>query len=217
MELWHVLNRGVEKRSIAEDDSDRVRFIHDLYAFNDTRLVQHISQPQRNEKNFGTPRELLVNIHAFCLMGNHYHLILSEFIEQGISKFMQKLNMGYAKYFNERHARSGVLWQGKHKKISIRRSAHFLYIPYYVHLNPLDFVMPEWRAGTVTDPEKALAYLRSYRWSSHLDYCGIRNFPSITVRTEFADILGSPHRYEKEIIKIISEGSPVGDSMSIEK
>ena len=200
MDFYHVLNRGTDQRAIATDDSDRVRFLHDMYVFNDSGHALHPKQPERQEE--GRRRDPIVLIHAFCLMRNHYHLLLSELVENGISLYMQKLNMGYTKYFNERHQRVGTLWQGKYKKILIERDAHFLYIPYYIHLNPLDYTMPEWREGKVKNQKKALSSLRAYRWSSHLDYLGIRNFPSLTNRKE---ILGlKPAGYEKEIIRIIS-------------
>jgi putative transposase len=194
MEFFHVLNRGVEKRNVVLDDSDRLRFIHDLYAFNDVSPALNYILPGRFEE---TRRELLVDIHAFCLMDNHYHLLLSERVENGISLFMKKLNMGYAKYFNERYERSGALWQGKYKKISVKRDAHFLYISYYIHLNPLDFYFPEWRSGKVGKVSDALGFLEKYRWSSYLDYMGRRNFPSITRRDQF------PQLHSKEIRTII--------------
>ncbi len=137
-------------------------------------------------------------------MDNHYHLLLSEAQERGVPLFMQKLNMGYAKYFNEKYERSGVLWQGPSKKILIQRDAHFLYIPYYIHLNALDYSHPEWREGKVRSVRKALEALRGYRWSSHLDYLGEKNFPSITERELLAGTIGTKGRYEKEIGSIIT-------------
>lgn len=203
MDFFHVLNRGTDKRKITTDDRDRMRFMHDLYAFNDKNPSLHPHQPGRETE--GTKRELLVHVHAFALMPNHYHLLLSELSDGGISLFMQKLNMGYTKYFNERHERSGTLWQGKYKKILIERDAHFMYIPFYIHLNPLDMVMPEWRKGKVKNPRKALEHLRAYRWSSHLDYLGIKNFPSITNRQEILGGFEKAGAYEKEIVSIISD------------
>ena len=192
------------------DDKDRARFIHDLHVFNDQNECLHIHQPDRGIEKY--KRKLLVHIHAFALMPNHYHLLLSELVDGGISLFMQKVNMGYTKYFNKRHERSGTLWQGKYKKILIEREAHFMYIPFYIHLNPLDLVMPEWREGKVKNPRKALQYLRGYRWSSHLDYLGIKNFPSITNRKEILGGFEKVHDYEKEITSII--GDPLGSPQS---
>ena len=124
--------------------------------------------------------------------------------------------MGYAKYFNEKYERSGVLWQGTFKKMHITRDAHFMYIPYYIHLNPLDFTYSEWRAGAIKDPRKALAYLREYRWSSHLDYLGIKNFPSVIYPLQLADVFGNRARYEREIEDIISDPRLADNSSRIE-
>jgi len=203
MELYHVLNRGVDKREVVLADEDRVRFLHDLFVFNDQLTVLHPKMLERKEE--ARTRKLLVHIHAFCLMGNHYHLLVSEAISGGIPLFMKKLNMGYAKYFNDKYQRSGALWQGRYKKILIERDAHFLYIPYYIHLNALDFSMPEWREGKVKNTEKALEYLRNYRWSSHLDYLGEKNFSSLTERKFLAGSIGTKSHYEKEITHIISD------------
>ena len=201
MDLYHVLNRGVEKRRVVENDADRLRFLHDLYAFNDQNATLNYILPNRQKER---PRKLLVQIHAFCLMPNHYHMILSPLVENGIPLFMKKLSMGYTKYFNEKYDRSGALWQGKYKRILVERDAHFLYLPYYIHLNPLDLAFPEWREGKVKDTRKALEYLEKYRWSSHLDYMGIKNFPSITNREFLSKTLGTRAEYEKEIGQIIS-------------
>ena len=107
MEFYHVLNRGVEKRNIVLDEKDQLRFLHDLYVFNDANAtLNYILTKRHTEKQ---KRVLLVHLHAFCLMPNHYHLLLSPVRENGIPLFMKKLNMGYAKYFNEKYSRDGAL------------------------------------------------------------------------------------------------------------
>lgn len=205
MELYHLLNRGVEKRVVFIDEADHVRFVHDLYAFNDRNDVN----PNHRFKLLpsGEEREPLVSIHAFSLMPNHYHMLVSENTEGGMSTFMRKLNMGYAKYFNEKYERSGVLWQGTFRKKQIQRDAHFLYIPYYIHLNPLDLVLPQWRNGAVTDAERAFRELKKYRWSSYLDYMGVKNFPSVIDQALLQDMLGSSKRQQAVVRDIISDGS----------
>ena len=112
-------------------------------------------------------------------MPNHYHLMISPRVTGGISKFMHKLNMGYTKYFNIKYDRQGALFQGKYKHVLIERDNQFTYLPHYIHLNPLDLEAPEWRNGRLNNPKEAHRFLKSYRWSSLLDYSGIDNFPSI--------------------------------------
>src|SRR3989344_4252436 len=79
MELYHVLNRGVEKRTIFLDSQDHARFVHDLYEFNDTAPAENTHRSGMFEIRSRTlERETIVDIHGWCLMGNHYHLLLSE-------------------------------------------------------------------------------------------------------------------------------------------
>ena len=92
---------------------------------------------------------------------------------------MTKINIGYAKYFNKKYKRVGALFQGRYKKVLIADNTHFLHLPFYIHFNPLDLSYPEWREDKITDPRGALEFLKSYRWSSHLDYSGIKNFPQL--------------------------------------
>jgi len=129
------------------------------------------------------------------MMSNHYHLLLSPVVENGISLFMKKLNGGYAKYFNEKYERSGALFQGKYKSVHIDNDRHFLFIPYYIHFNPLDLKYPEWRNRDIKDLNGAIEYLKDYRWSSHLDYLGIKNFPSVTQRETLLNNFGSIKEY----------------------
>jgi len=220
MEMYHLINRGVDKRDVFMDDRDRVRFIRDLFLFNDKNYV---CSTTRKDKNTGkteliTKRDLLVRIHAFCLMPNHYHLLVSAVNDnfENISLFMKKVNKGYTQAFNVRHERSGALWQGKYKKVLIEHDSHFLYIPYYIHCNPLDLIMPEWRKGDIKNTKKALAYLHNYKWSSHLDYLNVRNFTSVIYKDVIGDMLGTPKHYQKEILNIITNEKLVKNSDMIE-
>lgn len=201
MDYYHLINRGVDKRKVFMEDGDYIRFIHDMYAFNDSQSTpNYLVKARRGERK----RDLLVRIHVFCLMPNHYHILVSPLREDGISLFMRKLNMGYAKYFNEKYRRTGVLWQGTFRKIPIARDAHFRYVPYYIHLNALDLTHPEWRSGTLNDSASALGALRTYRWSSYLDYNGVKNFPSLIHTQEIRGMLGAKKDQDEEIRSLIS-------------
>ncbi len=187
MELYHILNRGVEKIPIVRDNRDRLRFVRDLYEMNDARPVTNLWYRAKNPfssdfvNHYKDERERLVDIHGWCLMGNHYHLLVSEVQSGGLTMFLRKLNIGYANYFNERHHRSGSLYQGRTKKVLIERDAHFLWILNYIHLNPLDFMRTagDWRAQCLVSEKKALEYLEGYRWSSYRDYLGEGEFAPI--------------------------------------
>jgi len=213
MELIHTLNRGVDKRKIFLDRQDYFRFIHDLFEFNDQEWVNTTFYRFRQSNDIASrkinvdrrPRKLLVNVHAFALMPNHYHLLLSQKIENGISKFMKKVNMGYAKYFNQKYERVGALFEGRYKSVPIKNEAHFIHIPYYIHLNPLDLAAPEWRERKLKNYQKAISFLDSYRWSSHLDYAGVHNFPSVTQREFLTDFFGDSNQYKKSIKKWLND------------
>ena len=218
MDFYHVFNRGVDKRTVVIDESDRLRFLQGLYLYNNAdHIIRNVSRVT-SQSIFQQPRKQLVDIHAFCLMDNHYHLLLSPVDDDPahISAFMRKVNMGYAKYFNEKYDRSGALWQGKYKSILIQKDTHFLYIPHYIHLNALDTKLPQWREGKIKDVEAALKILRDYRWSSYRSYLGENHYKSITNRLELTKIIGEPARQMVEIERIITQPKKAADSELLE-
>ena len=211
--IYHLLNRGVDKRKIFLDKEDHLRFIHDLFEFNDSDPVLDIRYTFNNILGIGRPkvrierkpRKILVDILAFVLMPNHYHLLVIPRQDDAVSLFMKKLNMGYAKYFNEKYDRSGALFQGKYKCVAIERDAHFIHIPYYIHLNPLDLKFPEWRDRRINNYKKVFEYLESYRWSSHLDYLEKNNFPSVTNRKLLSEYFGGESGYKESILEWLKD------------
>ena len=209
MELYHVLNRGVDKRKIFLDDKDRFRFVHNLFEFNNqenvinnTFFFNTIDIERRYNKK---SRKTLVDVHSFCLMDNHYHLLVSSNIENGIPKFMKKINMGYSKYFNVKYNRNGALFEGRHKKILVKDESHFIHLHYYIHLNPLDFIAPGWRDRRIKDFKKTLDFINSYRWSSHLDYMGKNNFSFVTQRKFLMSFFENEKKYKSSVEKWIKD------------
>ena len=204
MDFYHVLNRGVDKRVTFSDPPDYLRFIQNLHIYNNVENAPHnVWSTSARMKEQAT--EKLVTIHAYCLMPNHYHLLLSPLVDDGISLFMKKVNMGYTKYFNERNERTGALWQGKYKNILIEQDSHFVYIPYYIHLNPLDISMPQWRKGKVLDSTKAFKHLETYKWSSHRFFLNPEKIESSIIQnTFFEKEFKQQSKYLNEIKNIIS-------------
>ncbi len=200
MELFHLLNRGVEKRNIFMDDRDRFRFVPGLLLFNTPRAANNTTYLIERDNDIVSRylEERVGDIHGWSLMNNHYHLLLSERVENGISMFIRKLNMGYAKYFNKRYDRSGYLFQGRTKKIHVNSEAYFLHILNYVHFNPLDYLQKgrDWRSRAIQGPAQAHDWLMKYRWSSYSDYCGQKNFPSILTTDLFGE---KPAKFKKRI------------------
>ena len=184
--IYHIFNRGVEKRTIFENDYDRRRFIQSLYYFNDSSPAENMG---RNVKEVKLPsedgREKIVEILAYCLMPNHYHLVVQGIQEDGVSEFMRKIGTGYTNYFNLRYKRVGSLFQGSYKAIAIIHEKHLHYLLYYIHLNPL----------METESEGSLT---SFKWSSYGDYVGKSDFPRIVSTDFFTEILGGRQEIEKQ-------------------
>lgn len=203
--LFHVLSRGVDKRQIFMNESDCMRFINSLFEFNTEERVENINYLYNKSSIDIASRynnkkaDLLVDIHAFCLMPNHYHLLLSPRKKDGISKFMQKVNIGYAKYFNKKYERKGALFESRFKSLLINNDAYFTYIPFYIHLNPLDFKYKEWRDHQLSDYNGAMEFLNKYKWSSHLDYLGVDSFPYLLQKELLNELLGGPEGYQKQL------------------
>ena len=114
----------------------------------------------------------LVDIGAYCLMGNHLHLLLHEKNQNGISAFMQKLTTAYVMYFNRKHERTGAFFEGTYKAKHLDEDDYLKYIFSYIHLNPVEHIEPEWKELGIKNMKKVKAYLASYIHSSYLDYTG---------------------------------------------
>lgn len=212
-QIYHIYNRGVEKRKTFLSDKDYLRFIHDLYEFNDIEPVlnvQYYFSPKmmllecQHIERRRKPKKLLVEILAFVLMSNHFHLILRQKAERGIIRFMQKLGTGYSMYFNGKYKRVGALFQGRFKAIRVYSQAHFLYLPFYIHANP---VLKIYGGSTSIDWRRAMRILEKYRWSSFLDYIGKKNFPSVTSRKFLSGVFGGEAGHRKEMEQLLCERS----------
>ncbi|MBI5798617.1 MAG: transposase [Candidatus Yonathbacteria bacterium] len=145
-EFYHVYNRGTDKRAVFSDESDLNRFMQSMEEFNTVEPIGSIFENSFSKKHqLGNPtsklwqggvnEEKLVNFVAFCLNPNHYHFILEQLVDGGVSMFMKRLGGGYTKYFNEKHKRSGVLFQGKYKAVHVDSNEYLLHSSVYVNLN----------------------------------------------------------------------------------
>lgn len=196
-DIYHIVVRGVEGRKIFQDDKDYFRAIHDLYEFNDDDPTIWQYRHENCSRDISSDekeadikkRKLLVNLLCFCLMPNHVHLLLQPLKDMGISKFMRKFGAGYAGYFNRKYERQGHLFQGRFRAIHIQNNDQLKTVFVYIHSNPAALVDAGWKEGKVVQPEKVTMYLEDYRWSSYLDYLGRQNFPSVTQRKFFEDIM----------------------------
>jgi putative transposase len=203
-EYYHILNRGVDKREIFMNDEDRYRFLHNLYEFNDKNYV--INPFSRRVDTCGHPvatseRNKLVEIICFCLMPNHFHFILKQLQENGISKFMHKLGQGYSHYFNGKYDRSGALFQGKFKSVHVSSDEQLTHLSRYIHvLNPGELVESKIREGIVSDRNKLNEFLNNYKWSSYMDYIGVKNHPSLIDKNFLLSMFKGEKDYENFVM-----------------
>src|SRR3990167_8090165 len=135
-EYYHVYNRGVDKRPIVKDRKDTERFMQSLEFFNSKEPIKGLREiiSSKNDKNiqFNDP---LVEIICYDLNSNHYHLLLKEINDGGISEFMKRLGGGYTWYFNNKNKRSGSLFQGTFKSVHIKSNEQLLRTSVYINLN----------------------------------------------------------------------------------
>jgi len=136
-EIYHVYNRGVDKRSIFLEPSESRRFLECLIHFNsvdpiESLYVHALRSPDEKAK---LNSKKIVELIAYCLNPNHFHLVIKQLKEGGISEFMKRLGGGYTNFFNERHKRSGSLFQGTFKAKHIQSNDHLLHLSAYVNLN----------------------------------------------------------------------------------
>lgn len=200
-EYYHIYNRGVDKRKVFLNKNDYIRFLHDLYEFNDKnpameffRVIDVGSEASHIKRK---SKEKLVNIICFCLMPNHFHLIIEQLVEDGISRFMHKLGTGYTNGFNLKYKRSGALFQGPFKAVLIKNETYLIHLSRYIHLNPIELEEKNWKEIGIKDWSKANQFLEDYRYSSYLDYIGKKNFPSIINRKLILEIFDNEKKYRK--------------------
>ncbi|MBI5798911.1 MAG: transposase [Candidatus Yonathbacteria bacterium] len=182
-EFYHAYNRGTDKRIIFNDKYDRQRFIHLLYLCNSERNIVYrdiIAEEIYQEERGST----IVDVGAYCLMPNHFHLLLHEKIDGGISLFMLKLLTAYATYFNKKYKRTGGLFEGKFKATHADTDKYLKYLFSYIHLNPVKIIEPKWKESGISNRDKAKGYLEQYKYSSYLDYIGAERMENIIINTD---------------------------------
>jgi putative transposase len=207
-EIYHVYNRGVEKRDVFMDDGDHWRFIHYLYQCNDVGTCPNLSYYTSLHSKEVEPAKLvpnrekrtpIVDILAYALMPNHYHLMLQQRVDGGVSKFMHDVATGFTMFFNEKYDRSGSLFQGRYKYKPVTTQSQLLYLPHYIHLNPIKLIGNQVNLGGST----SLDALLGYRWSSLRDYAGMRNIPSILEPKLILETFGGSQQYVNDLRRLL--------------
>jgi putative transposase len=162
-EYYHIFNRGVDKRKVFLNEKNYLRFLAGMIVFNDKKLTGHLPAKLSfaDIRSLASEeRELLVEIIAFCLNPNHYHLILKQIEDNGIEKYLHRLGTSYTKYFNIKNKRTGSLFQGTFKAVHIESNEQLLHTSVYVNCN---------------SEVHGIAPAGKYQWSSLWEYKNRKN------------------------------------------
>lgn len=158
---YHVYNRGVEKRIVFLDDRDYKMFLHFLKFYLDPE--------EKIDHDTGIPNRMSladeISLLAYCLMPNHFHLLVKQTKKDGLTKFMRRISTNYVMYFNKRYQRVGPLFQGIYKAVLIDTDDLLLHVNRYIHRNPVEL------SGGINP----ISALTDYPYASYGDYVGIRH------------------------------------------
>ncbi len=210
-EIYHIVIKGIDDNLLFKDTDDNYRAIFSIYEFNNanpvvirerrkerSKIKTQIKKAEQDflkEVNRGPTsvdlRDKLVEILAFCIMPNHFHLLLRQIKDRGIIRFMIKLNTGYGGYFNRKYGRQGPLLLRRFTAVHIKTDEQLKTVFVYIHANPISFTEPKWKEFGINNPNRVIKFLEEeYRWSSYFDYLGKKNFPSLTERKFLLKIMG---------------------------
>jgi putative transposase len=177
-EHYHVFNRGAHKTNLFRDEKDWIRFLFLLlycqspvrvtnsYRFmRSSALERGFSVPEKQEKDVIAKR--LVELVSFCVMPNHFHLIVHEKEEGGIAQYLQRVSIGYTAYFNEKYKASGHVFQGRYKAVHVEDNDQLLYLSAYIHRNPRE--LSKWKGQEEKFPFSSFSDLAGEnRWGELL-------------------------------------------------
>lgn len=175
-DLVHVFNRGNRKQEIIRDEKDKLYFLQALYYLNDSHSISNIfrelndlfrSDLNRFEWPSGFPKhDPLVKIHAVILKKNHFHLILEEIREEGISEFMRKIGIGMTCRFNKRYKETGKLFQGGYKARRVGKDNYLQYLSVYIHVKNTFEMYDGGIENAMKNFDDAYEFAKKYRYSS---------------------------------------------------
>lgn len=157
-EFYHIYNRGNEKRDIFTQTRDFTRFFKTIFYYQFAGPRPSFSKFSKSQIALLKPlsEEKLIEIVCYCFMPNHFHFLIRQLKEGGISKFMGQISNSYTKYFNTKYQRVGPLLQGAFKAVRVVSEEQLIHVSRYIHINPIV-------SGLVNN-------LEDYQWSSYLEY-----------------------------------------------
>ncbi len=167
-EIYHVINRGVASMPIFVNDRYYQRFLEAALYYQHRKLPLRFSYFARLPQSAKTDalsrlsKEYFVEIICYCLMPNHFHFLLKQLVDNGITNFMHKFSDSYTHYFNVKNSRKGPLFQGRFKSVRVETEQQLLHVSRYIHLNP-------YSGGLI----KKTSELKEYPYSSLPEYLGL--------------------------------------------
>ena len=183
--FYHIYNRGSEKRPIFENQRDYQRFLKTL------RYYQ-IEGPKPRFSRFPSPlvnkldeSKQIVEIIAYCLMPNHFHLLIKQLKDGGITEFVGKLSNSYTKYYNTKNNRVGHLFQGEFKAVIIESDEQLTHVSRYLHLNPYVACLTK--------------EVDQYKWTSYREYID-QGFPGLCSKEEVLSHFKGPQDYQQFVL-----------------
>ena len=176
----HIIQRGNNRQLIFMDTADHQRFLDLLGDY---------------AKQFG------VAIHAYVLMDNHVHVLATPSTEKALAGMMQALGRKYVRYFNDRHQRTGTLWDGRYKSTVVQSESYLLTCMAYLDLNPV-------RAGIVAQP-------LAWPWSSHAHHLGQRSDRLVTPHALYWALGNTPFAREAAYAELVQAGISAGQQAQL--
>lgn len=173
-EYYHIFNRGAHRQGIFRHITDWHRLLFGVLYLQSSVPIRNIARfASKFKADFGFPipidtqeavlSERVVELVSFCLMPNHFHLLVKETEEGGIGSYMQRLLGGYTKYYNTKYDASGHVFQGPYKAVHVKDDRQLTYLSAYIHKNPHDIA--EWRGKEFEYPWSSLQdYTLANRW-----------------------------------------------------
>jgi putative transposase len=210
-EFYHLYNRGNSKQKIFLDKEDHLRFISLLFACNSRRNFKALNLAHGESPYDFERGEEIVAIGAYCLMPNHFHILVRPLTEDGVSVFMQKVSTAYVMYFNKKYSRTGGLFEGKFKSEHAYSDRYLKYLFSYIHLNPIKMIDKDWKEKGIRNKKVSLDYLHKYQYSSYLDFKEVpRTQNKILQIQSFPEYFPNKIVFEREIFDWMDYRNPLG-------
>jgi putative transposase len=208
----HVTKRGARGLPIVRDDGDRWRFMLMLRHFNDTNISSLWFRELMSEKvadSFERPKiwrkqEKIVEVLAYCLLDNHFHLLLREIVDGGISKFIQKVANGMSHHFNEKYKEKGSIFQGPYHSRTVDTDAYLQYVSAYIQVKNSFDMFPGGPEKASGEFESAYDWASKYPYSSLGEYAGMRE-SGILDKGILGELFPKPSDY-KQLARDFMEG-----------